>query len=68
LYLSDSNLDENAIKKLIPNVENIKNLLSFLTIDFYNHDTVHTGIFEGLKTNYDFKVSFKVIVDEFFIM
>ena len=48
--------------------KNIKNLLSFLTIDFYNHDTVHTGIFEGLQTNYDFKVSFKVTVDEFFIM
>lgn len=32
----------------------MKNPLSFLTIDFYNHDTIHTGISEGLKTNYDF--------------
>jgi hypothetical protein len=48
VFLSDANLDENAINKLVPNSENMKNPLSFLTVDFYNHDTVHTGITEGL--------------------
>ena len=67
-FIGEANLDEQAISKLIPNGETIKNPLSFLTIDFYNHDTIHTGITEGLKTNYDFQVSFKVQVDEFFIM
>lgn len=67
-FVGEANLDEQAIRKLVPNAENMKNPLSFLTIDFYNHDTVHTGISEGLKTNYDFQVSFRVQVDEFFIM
>ena len=48
MYISEANLDEKAIKKLIPPSESVKNLLSFLTIDFYNHDTVHTGISEGI--------------------
>jgi hypothetical protein len=46
--LGEANFDENAIRKLVPNAENIRNPLSFLTVDFYNHDTVHTGISEGL--------------------
>ena len=60
MYISEANLDDKAIKKLIPPTEMAKNLLSFLTIDFYNHDTVHTGIAEGIQTNYDFQLSFKV--------
>lgn len=68
LFIGEANLDENTIRNLLPYQDNISNLLSFLTIDFYNHDTVHTGISEGLRTNYDFQVAFKVTVDEFLIM
>ncbi len=44
-----------------------KHLLTFLTIDFYNHETQHTNIAEGLITNFNFQITFKVKCDEFFI-
>ena len=44
-----------------------KKLLSFLTVDFYNHDTLHSSIAEGLDSNFNFQVGYKVISDDFFI-
>ncbi len=44
-----------------------KKLLSFLTVDFYNHDTLHSSIAEGLDSNFNFQVAYKVISDDFFI-
>jgi len=42
-------------------------LLTFCTIDFYNHDTQHTNIAQGFYANYNFQVSYKVNCDEFFL-
>lgn len=45
-------------------IRDIKNLMSFLTVDFYNHDTDHTQIAEGLRYDYRHRMSFKVQVDQ----
>ena len=41
-------------------VKNINNFISFLTVDFYNHETQHSEFAEGvtklLNNNYSFKV------------
>ena len=42
-------------------------LVTFLTFDFYNHDTQHSQIVEGIEPNYGLQVGFRVNVDEFFI-
>ncbi len=41
--------------------------MTFLTIDFYNHETQHTNISEGSMTKYNFQVSFRVVVDDFLL-
>ncbi|KRX10045.1 C2 domain [Pseudocohnilembus persalinus] len=46
-------------------VPNLRNLLSFVTVDFFNHDTQHSTITEGIKSKINFQVSFKVDIDEF---
>ena len=38
-----------------------------MTVDFYNHDTQHSSIAEGLHTNFNFQISYRVSTDEFFI-
>ena len=43
------------------------NLLSFITSDFYNHDTQHTNISEGVIPNYNFQMTYKVQIDQFFV-
>lgn len=42
-------------------------MLTFATVDFYNHDTEHTPIAEGAETMYKFQISYKVIVDEYLV-
>lgn len=42
-------------------------LLSFVTVDFYNHDTQHSSVVDGFNNAYNFQASFKVKMDEFFI-
>ena len=41
-------------------IKNMSNFISFLTIDFYNHETQHSefteGIVKKLANNYSFKV------------
>ena len=44
-------------------VMDASNMLTFITADFYNHDTQHTNIVEGIIPNYNFQMSFKVSVD-----
>ena len=43
------------------------NIVTFLTLDFYNHDTQATPIMEGLNPNYNVQLAFKVNVDDFFL-
>lgn len=42
-------------------------MLVFATADFYNHDTVHTKLFNGTSLNFNFKAAFKVQTDPAFV-
>lgn len=44
-----------------------KHILTFLIIDFYDHDSQHSSIAEGVHTNFNFQMSFRVICDEVFM-
>lgn len=44
-----------------------RSFVSFLTVDFFNHETQSTSLCEGLTPRYQIHISFKVAVDEFFI-
>ena len=48
-------------------VFDIKRVLTFLIVDFYNHDSQHSSIAEGAHTNFNFQMSFKVLCDEIFL-
>ena len=48
--------------------ENISELVTFLTVDFYNHETQVTNICTGVKPYYNIHISFKVTVDDHFLM
>ncbi|EGR32196.1 hypothetical protein IMG5_092630 [Ichthyophthirius multifiliis] len=67
LYIGKINMDENEILRQNENINDLQCFLSFFTIDFYNHDTQHSSVVEGLRNNYEFQASFKVKVDEFYI-
>ncbi|CAG9333007.1 unnamed protein product [Blepharisma stoltei] len=55
---------EQALKENMPYE---RNFVSFLTVDFFNHETQSTSLCEGLTPKYQIHISFKVNVDEFFI-
>ena len=42
-------------------------MLVFATADFYNHDTVHTKLFNGTAVNFNFIAAFKVQTDPEFV-
>lgn len=48
-------------------VFDVKRILSFLIVDFYNHDSQNSSIAEGTHTNFNFQMSFKVLCDEIFL-
>ena len=66
LYITTANFDKNSIEnKLgIP----LDNLMSFITVDFYLHETQTSNLMTGQNPNYNFQLMFKVNVDEHFIL
>lgn len=42
-------------------------MISFVTIDFYNHDTQHSNFLEGNNKKFENNYSFKVEVNSYFI-
>ena len=44
-----------------------KTLITFVTIDFYNHNTETSQIAEGFKPLYNTQFSFKNKVDDFYV-
>lgn len=45
LYIGEMILEDMAVSQQAKGtIKDIKNLMSFLTVDFYNHDTDHTQI------------------------
>ena len=66
LYITSANFDAESVQnKLgIP----IDDLKSFISVDFYLHETQLSHMMTGKKPNYNLQLSFKVTVDENFIM
>jgi hypothetical protein len=40
---------------------------TFITVDFFNHDTKHTDLSQGYEANFNTIFSFKNIVDDFYL-
>ena len=40
---------------------------TFITVDFYNHETRHSDLSEGFAHHYSTQFSFKNAVDDFFV-
>jgi len=64
LYLGEALLEEGLEKEL---GFKLANMMSFLTVDFYLHDTQTSNLLSGSKPIYNFQVSFKVKEDEHLI-
>ena len=61
LYLGQLNLDELSLTKNQNNkIKDISKMISFLTVDFYNHDTQHSHFAEGNARKLDNNFSFRV--------
>ncbi|KAL4432319.1 hypothetical protein ABPG74_011078 [Tetrahymena malaccensis] len=67
IYIGTVDLDENVCQRQSDTLLNMQEIMTFFTVDFYNHDTQHTTIVDGKKNSYNFQATFKVKVDEFFI-
>jgi hypothetical protein len=65
LYLGEMVLEDMAVSQQVRGViRDVKNLMSFLTVDFYNHDTDHSNVAEGLRFDFRYRMSFRVQVDQ----
>ena len=66
LYITVANFDQEGIQNKL-GIE-VDNLMSFISVDFYLHETQTSNLMSGQKPNYNFQLSFKVIEDENFIL
>ena len=65
LYITNSIFDRNTVENKL-NIP-LENLVSFISVDFYLHDTQTSNLINGPKSNYNLQLTFKVDVDEYFI-
>ena len=65
LYITSANFDGEGVQNKL-GIE-IDDLMSFISVDFYLHETQTSNLMSGQKPNYNFQLSFKVIDDENFI-
>ena len=65
LYITSAIFDENTVKNQL-NL-NLVDLLSFISVDFYLHETQTSNLSSGPKINYNLQLTFRVNVDEDFI-
>ena len=66
LYITGANYDIECVKNKL-GLE-IDNLMSFISVDFYLHETQTSNLMSGKNPNYNLQLSFKVVVDENFII
>jgi len=45
----------------------MNDMITFITVDFFNHQTQCTSPIEGINPHFDIRFSFKVKTNEFFI-
>ena len=66
LYITSANYDVESVQnKLGLQIDDLK---SFISVDFYLHPTQISDMMTGKKPNYNLQLSFKVTVDENFII
>ena len=66
LYITSANYDIECVQNKLG--LQIDNLMSFISVDFYLHETQTSNLMSGKNPNYNFQLSFKVVVDENFII
>ena len=64
LYLGEVLFDDGLSREL---GFKLNNLMSFLAVDFYMHETQTSNIISGNRPQYNFQLSFRASVDEHFI-
>ncbi len=68
LWVGPLNLEETVLDKVVKGqFKDLRRVMVFSTLDFYNHDTVHTKLFNGTSVNFNFKAAFKVDTDPAFL-
>ena len=68
LVIGVANLDSNRLCQVLNNRELLpSSLLTFMTVDYYNHDTRNSELAEGFEPNFSTQFSFKNHVDDFYI-
>ena len=65
LYITYGTFDREIVESKL-NIP-LENLSSFLTVDFYLHETQCSNLTIGPRPNYNLQLTFKVIADEYFI-
>ena len=65
LYITYGTFDREIVESKL-NIP-LENLSSFLTVDFYLHETQSSNLTIAPRPNYNLQLTFKVIVDEYFI-
>lgn len=66
LYITSANYDIESVQNKIG--LQIDDLMSFISVDFYLHETQTSNLMSGKNPNYNFQLSFKVTVDDNFII
>lgn len=68
LIVNVANFDKQRLSQILGNKELLASAVqTFITVDFYNHDTRHSDLTEGFEPNYSTQFSFKNNVDDFYI-
>ena len=62
IYLADLNLVDTFVRQQVK-ISDVSKIMSFASVDFYNHKTQHTKVSTGLKYNMNSQFSFKVAED-----
>ena len=66
LYITTAKFDIESVQNKLG--LQIDDLMSFITVDFYLHETQTSNLMTGQKPNYNLQLSFKVSADESFIL
>lgn len=68
LVVSYAELDKNRLSALLGHKELLPGAVqTFITIDFYNHETRTSDLAEGFEPQYRTQFSFKNNIDDFYI-
>lgn len=68
LLVSRANFDKQKLSQIMGSSEVLSSAVqTFVTVDFFNHETKHGGLCEGFDPAYQTQFSFKNQVDDFYI-